>query len=207
MLRVALSGGIASGKTTVSDAFEALGVPVVDADKLARIAMQPESSGLQQIVARFGDEILHDDCTLNRAALRAIVFDNKNARRDLERIIHPQIRKLTDAALEAHESADAAYVVVVIPLLVETKQTDRYDRIVIVDVRRETQISRLLERDGGSKQNAENILASQATREQRLDVADYVISNEGSVEEVREQVDQLHRTLLDLAQSSFSSDL
>ncbi|OED40688.1 dephospho-CoA kinase [Chromatiales bacterium (ex Bugula neritina AB1)] len=202
MLRVALSGGIASGKTTVSNAFSELGVPVVDADLLSRVAVQPASAGLKKIVARFGNDILQDNGSLNRSALRTIVFNDQKARSDLEGIIHPEIRKLTDSALQIHQREGSAYAIIVIPLLVETGQAGRYDHIIIVDIDRQTQIDRLLQRDGGCLESAEKILASQATREQRLAVADDVISNEGSKDKVIEQVKRLHEKLTKLAAES-----
>ncbi len=199
MLRVALSGGIASGKTTVSNAFEKLGVPVVDADLLARTAVEPGSTGLARIVSRFGDSILNKDNNLDRAALRKIVFNDSKARADLEEIVHPEIRRLTETALEKHQKDGASYAIVVVPLLVETGQSQRYDHVIIVDVKRDTQLHRLQQRDGGSEAAAEKILASQATREQRLAIADDTVDNEGSIESIITQVSALHTKLLTLA--------
>ena len=201
MLRVALSGGIASGKTTVSDCFSDLGVPVVDADLLARKIVEPHSRGLAAISKRFGDRILNTDGTLNRKLLRQIIFDDPEARTDLEAITHPRIRELTLERLNLHEQEDEDYAIVVIPLLVETGQQNAYDHIVIVDVEVQTQLNRLMKRDGTSEEQARKILASQARREQRLAIADDIVTNDGNVESTRNQVSKLHRKLQLLARS------
>ena len=201
MLSVALTGGIASGKTAVSDAFEELGIPVVDADILSREAVAPGSSGLEKIHKRFGNEVITKDGALDRQQLRNIVFNDKASRKDLEAIVHPEVRKLTLAALKKHRNEKAPYCIVVIPLLVETNQQDRYDHIIVVDVSVETQIQRVTERDGSSREQAEKILASQASREQRLAVANDVICNTGSLSDLQAKVEKLHQKLLLLATS------
>lgn len=206
MMQVALSGGIASGKTTVSNQFEALGVPVIDADVLARVAVEPASPGLQAIVKRFGDQVLLDNGELNRKALRQIIFNDSDARSDLETIIHPQVRLLTQAQLSRHRKNGAVYCVVVIPLLVETNQQQSYDHIIIVDVDQQTQINRLLKRDDTTLDQAKKILASQAGRQQRLDIADDVITNNGSLEDIEAQVQQLHEKLVKMAFSYNSNN-
>ncbi len=199
MLRVALSGGIASGKTTVSDTFASFGVPVIDADILARQAVAPASEGLEKITSRFGKAILTADGTLDRKKLRSVVFDDSKARSDLEKIVHPQVRQLTLQQLNHHEKKGAPYALIVIPLLIETEQQSHYDHVIIVDVDRETQINRIAIRDRSSRELAEKILASQATREQRLSAADDVIYNECSKEELVTRVEELHHKLNRLA--------
>lgn len=206
MMRVALSGGIASGKTTVSNQFETLGVPVIDADVLARVAVEPASPGLHAIVKKFGNQVLLANGELDRKALRGIIFDDSDARSDLEAIIHPQVRQLTQAQLSSHRKDGADYCVVVIPLLVETNQQQSYDHIIIVDVDPQTQIDRLLKRDDTTLDQAKKILASQASRQQRLDIADDVITNSGSVEEIEAQVQQLHEKLMKIAARYHSND-
>ena len=131
MLTVALSGGIASGKTAVSDLFHSLGVPVIDADLLSREAVAPDTPGLAAIRQRFGDNVIAADGSLDRAALREIVFSDDKARSDLESIVHPEVRHLTQAALRQHASNNAAYCLIVIPLLVETGQQNSYDHVII----------------------------------------------------------------------------
>ena len=199
MLTVALSGGIASGKTAVSDLFHSLGVPVIDADLLSREAVAPDTPGLTAIRQRFGDNVIAADESLDRAALREIVFSDDKARSDLESIVHPEVRRLTQAALKQHASNNAAYCLIVIPLLVETGQQNSYDHVIIVDVRTETQLSRVMQRDGSSQEQAQKIISSQATRAQRLAVADSVIDNSGALETLRPQVEALHRKLLSIA--------
>lgn len=201
MMQVALSGGIASGKTTVSNYFASLGVPVIDADVLARVAVEPGSEGLQAVAERFGSQVILNNGQLDRKSLREIIFNDPDARSDLEAIIHPQVRALTQAQLAVHKEQGAAYCIVVIPLLVETHQSDNYDHVVIVDVSADTQLSRLLERDNTTRDQALKILASQASREQRLAIADSVLTNSGSIEETTKQVQQLHAKLTGVAKN------
>ena len=199
MLRVALSGGIASGKTTVSNTFKELGVPVVDADVLSRKVVEPGTEGLLAVVDRFGQSILQSDGSLDRKKLRQIVFSDPAARTDLENIIHPRVRELTQQFLNQQKANGCVYCMVVIPLLIETNQQKNYDHIVMVDVEKQTQLERLMERDNSSLKQAENILKSQASRKQRLAIADDVISNTGSIDETKDKVKVLHKKLANLA--------
>jgi len=198
MLRVALTGGIASGKTTVSNLFAELQIPVVDADILAREAVAAGSNGLRQVVERFGEQILTADNELNRAALREIVFQDPQARKDLEAIVHPQVRQLTQAAIQRHEAEGAAYCLIVVPLLVETGQSKRHDKVIVVDVDKNVQLDRLLKRDGSSEQQARSIIESQASREQRLEIADYIIDNSGELDlpSLRKRVAEIHDNII-----------
>jgi dephospho-CoA kinase len=196
-LRIGLTGGIASGKSTVALRFTELGIPVIDADVAARQVVAPGTVGLTQVITRFGREVVDAAGALDRAALRNLIFKDPGARRDLEAILHPLIR----TAME--ESADAAagpYIVMAIPLLVEGGKTDRVDRILVVDVDESVQIARLMERDGSSLEQALAILKSQASRAARLAAADDVLPNSGTVTEVRQAVDRLHQEYLRLAQ-------
>jgi dephospho-CoA kinase len=195
-LRIGLTGGIASGKTLVSRQFAALGVPVIDTDELAREVVAPGSEGLAAVHARFGDGVLAADGSLDRRALRARVFADPDARRDLEAITHPRIRALVDARAAA---AGGPYQVIVIPLLVESARRTTVDRVLVVDCPESLQLERLLRRDGGSREQAEAILAAQATRAQRLAVADDVIVNTGDPAAVDAEVAALHRRYLDLS--------
>lgn len=199
MLTVALSGGIASGKTAVSDTFNTLGVPVVDADLLSRQAVAAGTPGLAAIRKRFGEEVIATDDSLNRARLRQIIFSDENARADLEAIVHPEVRRLTQVALDKHRADNAPYCLIVIPLLVETGQQNKYDHVIIVDVSTETQLDRVMQRDGSTREHALKILSSQATRAQRLAVADSVIDNSDTLNSLRPQVESLHRKLLAIA--------
>jgi dephospho-CoA kinase len=188
-LRVALTGGIASGKTTVANLFAALGVAVVDTDLLAREVVAPGSPLLPQIAAHFGDSVLAPDGSLDRAKLRERVFAEPAERHWLEQLTHPAIRALTDARCD---SAAGRYVIVAIPLLVETQGAARFDRVLVVDCDPSIQLARLQARDGATREQAERMLAAQATRQQRLAIADDVIRNDGDLENLRGQVEKLH---------------
>ena len=189
MQRVALTGGIATGKSHVLAVFTALGVPTIDADILAREAVAPGTTGFEAVKARFGPSILDPTGALDRRKLGDIVFADAQARRDLEAIIHPAVRARA-AELEASAGSDAI-VVQVIPLLVETGQQDSFDLVVVVDLDPETQIGRLRERNGYSRIDAESRIAAQASRDERLAAADIVIDNTGSRAELGAQVDRL----------------
>lgn len=199
MLKVALTGGIASGKTAVSNQFALLGVPIIDADILSRQAVAPGSPGLEAVIERFGQGVTDSSGALNRAALRKIVFSDRDSRADLEAIIHPLVRTLTRESIERHAKTDTPYCIVVIPLLVETQQHHNYDYVIVVDVSEEIQISRLMRRDGSSAEQARKILRSQVDRAARLAVANSVINNSGSLEAMENRVRQLHQELLVIA--------
>ncbi|MGO1973977.1 MAG: dephospho-CoA kinase [Propionibacteriaceae bacterium] len=190
MITIGLTGGIASGKTTVSDLLRERGAVIIDSDVLAREVVEPGTPGLAAVVARFGEGVLDPDRRLDRPALGAIVFADPEGRAELEQILHPAIRR---RAAELQEAAPADAVVVhVIPLLVETGQQDRFDRVVVVDVSPETQLERLLARDDAlTPDQARARINAQADRTARLAVGDAVISNDGSAEDTVAQVDRL----------------
>ena len=188
--RVGLTGGIASGKTTVANLFEALGATIVDTDLLAREVVAPGSPLLPEIAAHFGADVLAADGSLDRRALRSRVFADPAERRWLEQLTHPAIRELTDSRSAA---ARGAYVMVAIPLLVETAGAKRFDRVLVVDCDPEIQLARLQARDGSTRAEAQRVLAAQATRAERLAVADDVIRNDGDIASLRDQVEKLHR--------------
>ena len=193
MLRVGLTGGIASGKTAVSDALGERGAVVIDADVLARQVVEPGTPGLAAVVERFGTDVLTDDGRLNREALGRLVFADPGARRDLEAIVHPAVRA---RAAEIEAAADSDSVVVhVIPLLVETGQQDDYDVLVVVDVEPERQLERLRQRNGLDAEAANARIAAQATRAARLAVADIVLDNDADPDDLLDQVDRLWRDL------------
>lgn len=192
-LRIGLTGGIASGKSTVADMFADLGVPVIDTDVIARDVVRPGQPALEEIREAFGAGVIAADGTLDRSAMRAIVFGDDAARRRLEAILHPKIREIT---IEQAEAAGGAYQVIVVPLLVESSLRAFVDRVLVVDCDEEIQVARLLERDTESEQQARKILAAQSTRDERLAIADDVIENEGSLEDTREQVLAQHRSYL-----------
>ena len=187
--RIGLTGGIACGKSTVANLFVALGVTLVDTDLLAREVVEPGSPLLGEIARHFGAQVLQKDGSLDRAILRQRVFANPAERQWLEQLTHPAIRELTDARCEA---ATGPYVMVAIPLLVETRGAARFDRVLVVDCEPELQLARLQARDGMTREQAQRMLAAQATREQRLAVADDVILNNGDIAALRDQVEKLH---------------
>jgi dephospho-CoA kinase len=185
MVRVGLTGGIASGKSLVAAELAARGAIVIDADVLAREVVEPGTAGLAAIVERFGPQVLSDG-QLNRARLAEIIFADPLARRDLERIVHPAVR--ARAAELERAASPGAVVVHVIPLLVETGQQEDFDFVVTVDVDHETQIQRLITRNGFSRAEAESRVATQATREDRRIAADVILDNTGSVAQLLEQI-------------------
>jgi dephospho-CoA kinase len=196
-LRIGLTGGIASGKSTVSERFRELGVAVIDADVASRAVVQPGSAGLRQVVARFGTHILNDKGELDRAALRKLIFNDPEARKALDGILHPLIRAHMEQEAMA---ATGPYLIMVIPLLVEGGRAhQRVDRVLVVDLDEARQLQRVQQRDGSTLEQARAILASQAGRAARLAEADDVLSNGGTVAELRQSVDRLHRSYLQLA--------
>jgi dephospho-CoA kinase len=194
--RVGLTGGIASGKTTVARLFEALGVPVIDTDLLAREVVTPGQPLLGQIAGRFGTGVIASDGSLDRAALRSVVFADAAARADLEQLMHPAIRALLEAR---SATLGGKYQLLVIPLLVETAGRTPVDRVLVVDCSEALQIRRLQARDGATLDQAHQILSAQATREARIAAANDVILNEGDLGVVRDRVAELHGLYLKLA--------
>ncbi|MGO9424619.1 MAG: dephospho-CoA kinase [Steroidobacteraceae bacterium] len=195
-LRIGLTGGIASGKSTVARRFTELGIPVIDADESSRVVVAPGQPGLEQVVQRFGPGVLSAEGELDRRALRNLIFADPGKRRDLEAILHPLIR----ADMERRAAgAVGAYLVMAIPLLVENAARDRVDRILVVDADEAAQLERLTARDSVSLEQARAILAAQASRESRLKAADDVLVNSGTVAQLREAVDRLHQRYLRLA--------
>lgn len=194
MLRVGLTGGIASGKSEVSRRLVELGAVLVDADVLAREAVERGSEGLAEVVRAFGRDVLTDDGELNRAALGAIVFADPERRAVLNSIVHPLVR--ARAAEIVASAPEDAVVVQDIPLLVETGQAANFDVVVVVDAPDDVRIRRLGERSGLSPEEAAARIAAQATREKRLAAADYVIENAGSLAELRDAVDRLWSDVL-----------
>ncbi|MES9956146.1 MAG: dephospho-CoA kinase [Sedimenticola sp.] len=199
MLTVGLTGGIGSGKSVVTRRFADLGVPVIDADLVAREVVEPGQPALAEITARFGSQLLDDEGKLRRKALREIVFNNNKARADLEAILHPRIRQRMQQKLE---SLNAPYIILAIPLLVETAQQDRVDRVLVVDCAVDEQIRRVSQRDGITSEQARAILDTQATREQRLSVANDIIDNSGTIEDLDASVLALHRQYLALSENA-----
>ena len=195
---VALTGGIASGKTTVANLLAEHGALLIDSDQLAREVVEPGTPGLAQVVTRFGEQVLTQTGRLDRQALGEIVFADAAARADLNAIIHPLVRRRR-AELIAQAAADQI-VVSVIPLLVETGLVDQFDAVVVVDVPSQTQVARLVRRNDISPEQAQARLDAQASRAERLAAADWVVTNSGSRAELEAQVERLWSQMRSIAQ-------
>jgi len=194
--RVALTGGIASGKSTVANLFAELGVPLIDTDVIAREVVEPGRPALAAIVAAFGPGVLDAQGCLDRRRMRERIFADPTAKQGLEAILHPAIR----AEMERQSRVTGGpYQVLVIPLLAESGRRDHVDRVLLVDVPEALQVQRLALRDGVSREQAEAALNAQATRAERLAIADDVIQNSGRVDELKQQVRALHEKYVRLA--------
>ena len=193
-MRVALTGGIASGKSTVSALLRDLGAVVIDADQLARDVVAPGTSGLAEVVEAFGDGVLAPDGSLDRPAVAKIVFADESARRTLEGIIHPRVFE-ESVRLESEAPADAV-VVHDIPLLAESGRADGFDAVLVVDAPRETQVERMVRDRGWTREDAESRIAAQADREKRLAIATHVIENDGTREDLEARVREVYAELV-----------
>lgn len=189
MFRVALTGGIASGKSTVANIFRELGVPVIDMDQVARDVVKPGSTGLERLQQRFGKEILDDSGALRREYLRKLIFADKSAREQVNDILHPLILAETEQRIA---KLDTPYTIVEIPLLAETELANRYQRVLVVDLPEDLQLERLAKRDNLNGVQARQILDAQASRDERLAIATEVIDNSGTLEELHSSVETLH---------------
>ena len=193
--RIGLTGGIASGKSTVANMFAERGIPVIDTDVIAREVVQSGEAALDEIRQRFGDSIVDQAGNLDRTSLRKKVFSNDNARRDLENILHPRIGA---EVVRQAENAGGPYQLIVVPLLTDSPLRRFVDRVLVVDCDEETQLQRLLARDTETVEQAQRMLAAQASRQERLAIADDVIRNDQSLDHTRSQVtdlDQRYRHL------------
>lgn len=194
MLRVALTGGVASGKSAVADVLRGLGAVVIDADRLAREVVEPGTPGLAEVVEEFGGEVLTADGRLDRPALGRLVFADEAARRRLEAILHPRIREL--AARREEQAPPGALVVHDIPLLVETGQQGRFDVVLVVDAPEEAQVERMTHKRGWTRADAEARIAAQASRAQRRAAATHVVENAGTLEDLRDRVTEVFEELV-----------
>lgn len=196
MMKIGLTGGIASGKSTAAKYFSAVGVPVIDTDQIAREVVEPGQPPLERLVERFGTGILTPDGHLDRPKLRDIVFSDPKARTDLEALTHPAISTACEALSAA---AGGPYQILMIPLLVEKGLCARFERVLVVDCPEELQIQRLQARDGSTLEQAQAMLNAQTSRTARLKVASDVILNDSDLGSLRDQVASLHRQYLELA--------
>ncbi|WP_039989846.1 dephospho-CoA kinase [Paraglaciecola arctica] len=200
---VGISGGIGSGKTTVTDLFAKYGIDVIDADVIAREVVEPGTPALEAIVAKFGESVLDQAGSLDRAKLRTLVFEDTEVKNWLNQLLHPAIR---EQMLLQTQQAKSAYCLLSVPLLVENKLYQQVDRVVIVDVDEQTQLQRTLLRDKTNEPQIRAIMSAQATRQQRLAVADDVIDNNGKADDLGKQVAQLHQGYLQLAKQNTISN-
>jgi len=198
--RVGLTGGIGSGKSTVSSLFSSLGIPVIDTDAISHQLTQTDGAAIPAIRSAFGDEYVDETGALNRAKMRQLVFSDKAKKQILENILHPLIFA---EAKSRTESSSAPYILIVVPLLFEAVTFKQWmHRTVTVDCSEETQIARVSKRNGMTKQTARAIISQQLPRSQRLALADDIIENEADLTELSKQVDRLNLTYLDLAKRS-----
>jgi len=196
-LRIGLTGGIASGKSTAAQRFSELGVPVIDADQASRAVVAPGTPGLLKVIERFGRAVQGSDGTLDRRSLRNLIFSDAAARADLNAILHPLIRAQMQVEMA---SAVGPYVVLAIPLLIEGGSARAgVDRILVIDVDEAVQIQRLTARDGCTPDEARAVLEAQASRDARRSAADDILANTGTLVELQQGVDRLHEHYLDLA--------
>ena len=193
MKRVGLTGGVASGKSTVSAILDELGAVIIDADALAREVVAPGTDGLREVVEAFGGDVLTEDGELDRPAMGTIVFSDAEKRRVLEGIIHPRVRE-RGTEIEASAGSDDV-VVHDIPLLAETGQAEGFDAVIVVDVPTRTQVERMVELRGMTREDAEARVAAQASREERLKIATHVVENTGTMEDLRRRVTEVYREL------------
>ena len=195
--KIGLTGGIASGKTTVANLFSDLGIEIIDADEIAHSITSKQGSAYSKIVKHFGEDVLGDDKKLDRKKLRTLIFSNSELKRDLEKIIHPEVYEIINQKINASQEP---YQIIVIPLLIETGYQNFVDRVLVVDCSMETQLARLINRDNETMKNARKIIANQIERNQRLKFADDIIENEKktSINVLKNKILQLHETYLEL---------
>ena len=192
---IGLTGGIGSGKSAAAALFKGIGVDLIDADDLARDSLNINSEGYKLFIEEFGDKYLDENKNINRELIRKLIFNNSDAKSKLENIIHPIVRSGIEAFIKNTKSD---YCIIVVPLIFETNSLKLYDRVLVIDCDVEVQISRTSKRDNQTKSDIENIVNKQATREQRLSIADEVIVNNGSLDLLRNEVLKIHKKYLEI---------
>ena len=195
ILKIAVTGGAGSGKTSVCNRLKELGVKVISADEMAREAVAPGSEALTKIIRFFGEKVVLSDGTLNRKILRRMITDDDDARFNLERFLHHEITELIQKNVVCAEKEGCQIVVIEVPLLFELDMKERFDRVVVVSADKELRVKRLMERDQTSRDAAENLINVQMPDEEKVDRADYVVWNESSMEKLVESIDVLFKNL------------
>jgi dephospho-CoA kinase len=198
MLKIGLTGGIASGKSSVSQLFSAFGIKIIDADLIAHQLVELGQSSLKKITQTFGEKILLNNGELDRLQLRQLVFSDPNAKQQLEAILHPKIRQ---QLIRQSDNSSSPYCILSVPLLVEAKMTSLVNRILVIEIDSDEQLKRLCQRDNISRSEAMDIMAIQSSSQHRTAVADDIISNNNSPEELGSAVANLHKKYLELAKT------
>tara|TARA_B100000085_G_scaffold236624_1_gene225338 strand:- start:301 stop:897 length:597 start_codon:yes stop_codon:yes gene_type:complete len=195
---IGLTGGIGSGKSSAAALFEDIGVDLIDADDLARDSLSINSEGYKLFIEEFGDKYLDENKNINRELIRKLIFNDSNAKSKLESIIHPIVRSGIETFIKNKKSD---YCIIVVPLIFETNSSKIYDRVLVIDCDVDVQISRTSKRDNQTMSDIENIVNKQATREQRLSIADDVIVNNGSLDLLRNEVLKIHKKYLEIVKN------
>ena len=199
MLKIGLTGGIGSGKTTVANLFKKRGVPIIDADKISHALVEPGMPGLDQIAASFGNKVLDSDGRLNRTMMREIIYSSPDKKALLESILHPMVYEAIDKEVCKQNTT---YCILSIPLLIETEQCHRVDRVLVVDTPVKMQYARVKGRDGLMEEEIERIILAQASQDKKLAIADDVISNSSDLSSLDKQVEKLHNFYLDFSDNT-----
>ena len=200
MLKVGLTGGIGSGKSTAVDAFRVLGIPIIDADQIAKDIVEPGSKALDELAEHFGKHVLAENGALDRQQLKNIIFKDNKALQKVEEILHPLIKKeIQNQTSKTTKTSTAPYLIVDIPLLVEKNYQEMFDRIIVVDCLLEQQIERVSQRDNLSSSQIQNIIKVQATREERIKHATDILDNSQTQDHLQEQIKSLHKNFLGLS--------
>ena len=192
------TGGIGSGKSAAAALFKDIGVDLIDADDLARDSLSINSEGYKLFIEEFGDKYLDENKNINRELIRKLIFNDSDAKSKLESIIHPIVRSGIETFIKNKKSD---YCIIVVPLIFETNSSKIYDRVLVIDCDVDVQISRTSIRDNQTKSDIENIINKQATREQRLSIADDVIVNNGSLDLLRNEVLKIHKKYLEIVKN------
>jgi dephospho-CoA kinase len=192
---IGLTGGIGSGKSAAAALFKDIGVDLIDADDLARDSLNINSEGYKLFIEEFGDKYLDENKNINRELIRNLIFNDSDAKSKLENIIHPIVRSGIETFIKNKKSD---YCIIVVPLIFETNSSKIYDRVLVIDCDEDVQILRTSKRDNQTKSDIENIINKQATREQRLSIADEVIVNNGSLDLLRNEVLKTHKKYLEI---------